>query len=208
MTRILSLVAALLFGAALFQPAAAQAQTADQAAKYVESLGNEAVAIIADAKLSKDQKQAKLEKIFSTNVDIAWVGRFVMGRFWRTATPEQQKRYLAEYEKFVVTHYASRFAQYSGGKFAVTGTRADAEGEYTINMKMSGDQSDEPVLVDYRVRAGKGGFKVFDVIVEGVSMITTQRSEFNAILTRDGIDGLIGKLANKSISPTAAPAAR
>lgn len=201
MTSILRLATAALMSAAVLFSVPVRAASEAEASKYVESLGNQAIAIIKENKISKDQKQKKLEKIFSTNVDIPWVGRFVMGRFWRTATPEQQQRYLKEYENFVVTHYASRFAEYSGGKFAVTDAKKTGDGEFTISMKMeTGDKGAEPVAVDYRVRAGKGSFKVFDVIVEGVSMITTQRSEFGAILSDKGIDELISKLASKSLS--------
>lgn len=190
----------LLLVSALSFALPAHAASDNAASKYVESLGNQAIAIIADAKLTKPQKQAKLETIFSTNVDIPWVGKFVMGRFWKQATPEQQKNYLKEYQKFVITHYASRFAEYSGGKFNITGTKDDGNGEFTVSMQMIGDKGAEPVLVDYRVRSAGGSFKVFDVIVEGVSMITTQRSEFGAVLSDKGVDYLINKLATKSIS--------
>jgi len=175
-----------------------------EASKYVESLGTQTIIVIANKKLGKPQKQAGLEKIFSDNVDIPWVGRFVMGRFWKQASPEQQTRYLTEYRKFIITHYASRFAEYSGGKFIISNSRNDGENEFTVSMQLiTGDGSAEPVLIDYRVRDDKGGFKIFDVIVEGVSLITTQRSEFNAILSNKGIDQLISKLANKSIAPKA-----
>lgn len=194
------LSAALLSAAILFSAGSSHAGT-KEASQYVESLGTRAITIITNSKLPKEQKQKQLEKIFSDSVDIPWVGRFVIGRFWRTATPDQQKRYLAAYESFVVTHYASRFAEYSGGKFSVTNSKDMGDGEYTVSMKMeTGDKGAEPVAVDYRVRAGKGGFKVFDVIVEGVSMITTQRAEFNAILSDKDIDTLISKLASKSLS--------
>lgn len=198
MTRFLCLMA--LAALSLATPAAA----ADNAASnYVETLGNKAIGIIANAKYSKPQKQAALEKIFSDNVDIPWVGRFVMGRFWRQATPEQQKRYVAAYEKFIITYYAARFSEYSGGKFTITGTKQDGDGEYTVSLQMMGDKSDEQVLVDYRVRGSGKAFKIFDVIVEGVSMITTQRSEFSSVLNDKGIDYLIGKLESKTLTPPA-----
>ncbi|MFW0777688.1 MAG: MlaC/ttg2D family ABC transporter substrate-binding protein [Rickettsiales bacterium] len=183
---------------------AANATSAESAGKYVESLGNKAVGIISSEKLSKDSKQKKLEKIFSSNVDIPWVGRFVMGRYWRKATDKQKKDYLKAYEDFVVSHYAARFAEYSGGKFNITETRDAGDDEYTVSMEMLNDDNSEPVYVDYKVRNEKGRFKVFDVIVEGVSMITTQRSEFSAVIGNKGIDTLIDKLANKTLTADAA----
>ena len=198
----LLLSAFLLSVAASLSPAAASSTAS--AGKYVESLGNEAITIIANAKFSKQQKQSKLEKIFSSNVDIPWVGRFVMGRFWRQASPQQQKDYLKAYESFIITHYASRFAEYSAGTFNITGTRDDGDREFTVSMEMlSEDPSAPPVLVDYRVRNSDGRFKVFDVIVEGVSMITTQRSEFSSVINDKGIDHLIVQLSSKSLKPAA-----
>jgi phospholipid transport system substrate-binding protein len=94
----------------------------------------------------------------------------------------------------LLKHYTSRFSDYSSGGFKVTNSRDDGEGEYTVSMQIIPPDSNEPVLVDYRVRKDNGSYKIFDVIVEGVSMITTQRSEFASVLNSEGIDALIGKL--------------
>lgn len=171
-----------------------------EASKYVEKIGSQALATISNAGLSKSQKQSKLDKMFSDNVDIAWVGRFVMGRFWKQATDAQKAKYLREYEKFLIKHYTSRFTDYTSGSFTITGSRQDNEGEYTVGMEIVGNnKSEPPVMVDYRVRAGNGTFKIFDIIVEGVSLITTQRSEFAAVIGKHNIDYLIAQLANKSV---------
>jgi len=172
----------------------------DEASAYVQNVGDQALAVISNKALSKDQKQAGLEKIFGDNVDFPWIGRFVMGRYWREATPDQKTRYVAEYQKFEILHYTSRFTNYTGGSVKVTSDKDDGNGEYTVSMQMqSDDANSEPVLVDYRVRknTNKPGFKIFDVIVEGVSLLTTQRSEFTAVLNDKGIDYLIDQLAKK-----------
>ncbi len=203
----------LLFTFLLALPIATQAATpasASDAGKYIQALGDKAVAVISNKALNKDQKQAGLEKLFSDSVDFPWVGRFVMGPFWRQATEDQKTRYVREYQKFLILHYTSRFTDYTSGTFTVTGTKPDADGESTVSTQMQATTADsEPVLVDYRVRAdGKGGFKIFDVIVEGVSLITTQRSEFSSLLANNGIDYLIDQLAAKSQSTAAANAAK
>lgn len=182
-------------------PQPSYAGSVDTASKYVEGLGNSALETISNTKLSKEKKQAKLEKLFSDNVDIPWVGRFVMGRAWKQATDEQKARYLKEYERFLIQHYASRFSEYSSGAFKITGAREDAEGEYIVNMQITtGEAGSEPVLLDYRVHTAGGRMRVFDIVVEGVSMITTQRSEFSSIVNNEGVDALTDKLASRSIS--------
>jgi phospholipid transport system substrate-binding protein len=88
----------------------AQASSPEAASKYIESLGDDALKAISNQSLGKKQKKAKLEDLFADNVDFKWVGRFVMGRYWRKATDAQKERYVTEYKKFLLMHYASRFA--------------------------------------------------------------------------------------------------
>jgi phospholipid transport system substrate-binding protein len=179
------------------------ATTADDAGKYIETLGNSAVATLSNAKFSKEQKTAKIEKLFRENVDVPWVGKFVLGRFWKQASAEQQKRYLKEYETFITERYATRFSDYTGGSFKVLGTHDDGDDEFTVNMQIqSGKEGSAPVLVDYRVRkGGKNVFNIFDIVVEGVSMITTQRSEFASVISANNLDYLIAQLSKKQLSP-------
>lgn len=169
-----------------------------EASKFVQSVGDEAFAIIKDKSLTKDTKQKKLERVFAKSVDIPWVGKFVLGRYWKQATEQQRKLYVDEYRDFIITHYTSRFAKYSGGDFKITGSKPDGSGQYVVSMEITPPKEDQPILVDYRVHPTAGGMQIFDVIVEGVSMITTQRSEFNSVLANKGIDGLIGQLAKKT----------
>jgi phospholipid transport system substrate-binding protein len=177
----------------------ATAAITDDASKYIQNLGDQALGVISNPKFGPNDKQKALEKMFSNSVDFPWVGRFVMGHFWREASEEQKSRYLQEYQKFLVLHYTSRFTQYTSGTFKVTSSRDDGDNECTVSMELKSDEPNaEPVLVDYRVRKEDGGFKIFDVIVEGVSLITTQRSEFASVITNNGIDYLINKLAEKS----------
>jgi phospholipid transport system substrate-binding protein len=194
-----SLYAVTIFASLLAAPALAA--PVDDASKYVESLGNSAIKTLSNKKLNKEMKSEKIEQIFRKNVDIVWIGRFVLGRFWRQATDDQKKRYLKEYETFLVQHYASRFADYSSGSFKITGARDAGNNEFIISMQIKSDESgSEPILVDYRVRKTISSFAVFDIIVEGVSMITTQRSEFNSVISNKGMDYLISQLAHKSAS--------
>jgi len=208
MKRFLA-VAAILLGMSCAAQAA-QTKNADSAAgTYVESLGSQALAAISDKKLSKEQKQVKLDKLFGDNVDFPWVGRFVMGQYWRQATDDQKKRYLKEYQKFLILHYTSRFTDYTGGSFKITGSRDDGDGEFTVSMQLiAEDPQNEPILVDYRVRKNGASFKIFDVIVEGVSLITTQRSEFGSVIGKNGIDYLIGQLTAKSVVAAVTPATK
>jgi phospholipid transport system substrate-binding protein len=180
-----------------------RAAGSDDATKYIENVAKQALASISNPKGTKAQKQAALDKLFKNSVDIPWVGRFVLGQFWRTATDDQKSRYLKEYETFLISHYTARFADYTSGTFTLTDTKDDGENEYTVSMELKGDKkNDEPVVVDYRVRRNGGSFKIFDVIVEGVSLIATQRSEFTAVVNQHDLDYLIMQLKNKALPVT------
>ena len=199
--RFSALFAALVTGALLvLGAAAADAKSpAEQAGTYIEGVGNEALKIISNKALSKDKKQADLEALFHQNVDFNWVGKFVMGRFWRQATPAQQKRYLSAYRDFLTRGYTARFAEYTSGTFKVTSTKETDKGEFVVGMEIISDNKGEPpIVIDYKIRKQSGGFKVFDIIVEGVSLITTQRSEFGSVLNKNGVDGLIEMLEKRS----------
>ncbi len=207
MKKLLSL-ASLLFLAIGFTSIAsvpAHAATDKQAAAYISEIGDDAITIIKDKSLSKPEKAKQLETIFNNSVDFPWVSRFVMGRFWREASDAQRTRYTDLYQKFLVLHYAQLFSEYTGGSFKILSTRNDGDNEYTVSMQIqSGADQGEPVLIDYKVRATGKNFQIFDVTIEGVSMLSTQRSEFASILNNKGIDYLIEQLEKKSESLSAA----
>jgi phospholipid transport system substrate-binding protein len=180
---------------------AAQASAEQQAKILVESVGQQAFAIIKDAVLTKQEKQAKLERILASHVDVKWIGRFVLGRFWRQASEEQRMRYLKEYEEFVLKYYTSRFADYSGSGFKVSDAHMDGDGESVIVNMVIASGENQDVSIQYRLHPADGGeLRIYDVVVEGVSMITTQRSEFASVITNKGLDHLIAQLADRTIA--------
>lgn len=168
---------------------------ADKAKDFVEVVGNEALAIL-QSKSGKAAQQNKLEKMILQHVDIDWIGKFVMGRYWRQATDAQKAAYLKNYRNFIASSYASRFTEYKGDGFEITDAKKDESGGFVIKMKIKTDK--QPVLVDYKVHNEGGKLKIYDLYVEGVSLITTQRSEFSSIVQNKGIDYLIQQLGDKT----------
>lgn len=196
-----NIIAAAFLAVATLQamPAAHAGDKVEQVRSYIDTVGKDALAIISSGD-AKEKKQAKLESLFEKTVDIPWVGKFALGRYWRTATDEQKKKYIKEYGDFLTSHYAGRFAEFSGGSYTITGATDDGEGEYTVNMQMRAADNKPPVEVAYRVHETNGQLRVFDVIVEGVSMITTQRSEFSSVVANKSLDYLIEKMASKTLA--------
>jgi phospholipid transport system substrate-binding protein len=180
-------------------PVTAIAASEEEAKTYARTIGDKVLAVLDDQTLSDDLKLEKLEALFVDVVDVKWVGRFVLGPSWRQATPEQQQAYLDAYGAFLVKHYTSNFAEYGGETFVVTRARTERENEFFVRTEIQRTGGQPPVLVDYRLRADQdNGFKVFDIIVEGVSLISTQRSEFASVVNRQGLNKLVDLLKTKT----------
>lgn len=179
-----------------------QASDAEGAKAYASSIGDKVLAVMNDEALQNNQKLAQLEALFVDVVDVDWVGRFVLGRHWRGANEDQRAAYLDAYRDFLIKHYTSRFAEYSGETFTIEDAETRRKGEYMVRMNIQRPRGQAPVIVDYMLRENDDSFKVFDIIVEGVSLISTQRSEFDAAASRNGVDKLTEMLKNKTAQLT------
>jgi len=131
--------------------------------------------------------------VVNRSVDIDFVAKFVLGRHWRSATDDQRQRYLVAYRPFLKKNYVSRLTRYSGQKFKVNGARQDSDGSYVVTMDII-DPNAANVAMLYRVVEQGGDYLISDIVVEGVSLLATQRSEFNSIAQSKGVDYLIQAL--------------
>lgn len=177
---------------ALFTAAPGYASNPEAAKQFIDHVATEVLDLVKNEDLSKTEKQSKIEQIFSDKVDINFVARFVLGKNWRTATPEQQKEYVAAYKPFILKNYAAKLTKYSGQTYNLKNARAD--GDATMVTMEIKDPNGELVNVDYKLKGESSAFRIVDITVEGVSLLTTQRSEFNGIVERKGVDGLIEAL--------------
>ena len=175
----------------------ASAHAGEKEAKaYVLTVSNKVLDIISNKKMSQDTKQTKLIKLFEQTVDTKWIGHFVLGRYYRTATAAQKKKYDDVYHEFLIRSYVPRFKEYKGQKFEITETQVDSKNEYVVKTNILSD-NEAPIRVDYRVRDDGGTFHITDIISEGVSLINTQRSEFGSVVSREGMDYLLDQLKQR-----------
>lgn len=171
----------------------ASAQAEPSGAKnFVDGVATKVMTIVKNDSLATDAKESRLQTLFVDKVDIDFVARFVLGKHWRTATPQQRTEYTSAYRPFILKNYANKLAKYSGQTYELKAARKDGDAD-VVTMVIH-DTNGQDVLVDYRLRAAGGGYKIVDIAVEGVSLLTTQRSEFNGIVESKGVDGLIAAL--------------
>jgi phospholipid transport system substrate-binding protein len=126
-----------------------------------------------------------------------YISKFVLGRYWRTATEAERTEFSQLFEDFIVRSYAVRFRDYSGESFKVLGDAREQDGVWVVRSRIERGSS-EPIRIDWRLRRRADSYAIIDIIVEGVSMVVTQRSEFASVIqSRGGVPGLLDALREK-----------
>jgi phospholipid transport system substrate-binding protein len=192
----LMLAALLLCGG----PVSAVAGASEDASAYTDTIAQRALAVLS-AKSSDATKQKELEALFVKIVDTDWIARFVLGTNWRRMEASQQKEYLDTYRRFLVKHYVSNFREFTvGTSFKVVKSRPIGSGrdQFLVGMQVLRPKTPQPVSIDYRLKQENKEFRVIDIVVEGVSLLATQRSEFASVIQRDGLERLLQLLKKKS----------
>ena len=186
-------LAALLLGGRSVQAAV----SADAAQQLIESVGVEVLAVLRDPALDNQQKFARLVALLDGPIDLEIIARLILGRHWRSASEAQQAEYLQLFRAFALDNLASRLHVYDGQDFEIVGAQAVNDRDAVVATRVTGGGR-PPLKVDWRVRERDDGDLVaIDVIVEGVSLIVTQRSEFSAVIERRGMDGLLAELRQR-----------
>jgi len=140
--------------------------------------------------------------------DFTTMTRIAMGRSWRTATPEQKTRLVAEFKTLLVRTYSSALSSYQDEKFEFRPLRAKAgETDVTVNVRVM-QSGREPVALDYDMEQTPDGWKCYNVYVAGVSLVANYRTEFDAEVRKAGVEGLLKSLEAKNKSLEDAPLAR
>ena len=119
------------------------------------------------------------------------IAKYMLGSYWRKATPEEQTEFTAVVTDFLALAYGKRFASYTGHDMAIGRVRDDGDGRSIVfsTVKLP---SGEPARVDWTVEQEGGSFKIEDVKVEGLSLADTHRQEFASVINNNG--GSVGKL--------------
>ena len=198
----LALTLMALFSVALSHGVSAQtlANNEQLALDFVKDTVEKGLTFLSKPDSTIDEKKLEFKKLLGASFDMDTIARFALGRYWNVATPTQKKEYTILFKKMVVNVYTQRFGDYKGQKFAVKSARPVGNGDVLVMSIIQPVGGGEDVQVDWRVRNTSGTLKIVDVLVAGVSMSVTQRSDFSSVIQRDGgkIDGLIAYLRQKS----------
>ena len=210
MTKIRSLASAALLGVLVgVAPARAQEVSPDQLVKTVTL---DVVDLIAKDKEIRAGNRAKLVELIDAKVlphfNFNAMTALALGQSWNKATLEQKKRLTEEFRTLLVRTYASALAAYSEQKFDFRPLRAKpTDTDVTVQLRVL-QPGTQPVPIDYSMEKTAAGWKVYDVMVGGVSLVANYRTEFNNAVRESGIDGLVKNLNAKNRSGLEAPAAK
>ena len=178
------------------------AQAQDSADALVKRVTLETVELITKDKEIKAGSRAKLIDLIEAKVvphfNFSSMTALAMGQNWNKATPEQKKKLTDEFRVLLVRTYASALAAYSNQKFDFRPLRSKpTDTDVTVSVRVL-QQGGQPVSIDYSMEKTPGGWKVYDVLVGGVSLVANYRTEFANAVRSSGIDGLLKDLEAKN----------
>jgi len=181
-----SLLIAAAATAALLTPLGvatrALAQSTDQAATFINQTGQALVGIVNGSD-SPTQKRAQLRQIVDRDVNVDAVARFCLGRYWRTATPDQQQQYVKLFHDVLLNNITGKLGDYKGVTFTL-GRSQPGDGGVAVDTIVTRPGS-APTAVQWIVSSESGGPKIVDVIAEGTSLRLTQRSDYASYLSHN-----------------------
>lgn len=168
----------------------------------VKRVSQEVMQIIKSDPKVQAGDQARIREVVETRLlpyfDFTRMTALAMGRNWNKATPEQQKRLTDEFRSLLVRTYSGSLSQYRNQTIEHKPLRADAAAtDVTVRTEVV-RPGQAPVQIDYSMAKGAGGWKAYDVIVGGVSLVTNYRDEFNEQIRQGGVDQLIASLVARN----------
>jgi phospholipid transport system substrate-binding protein len=205
--RQVILGSAALAGALLAGRAARAVPSAAAAEEVVKRLVEQVWQLMAERGDAAEIDHDHLLSVLDEETDLSLLGRLVLGRYWRQANPRQRTEYLQLFRRYMLQTFVQRLRHYVGtdlghsdARFQIIASRPVGERDVLVQSRVAPPTS-QPLRVDWRLRERPGEPVIIDLIVEGISLLVTQRSEFAAVLERSGVDGLFTELRARVTQP-------
>lgn len=192
--EVLRIVMAALIAAVVVFPSPSDGAEDGEATAFILSLADNAFAVLRDDTTSLEAREARLRGLLREGFAMELIGRYVVGRHWRKMSPAQQADYQNLFSEWTLKIYAGRLGGYSGQTFTIVKTIHSGKKDIFVRTHMHQPNNNKPMAIDWRVRKNADRYVIIDVVVEGISMLVTQKAEFAALLKKHGIEGLIEML--------------
>jgi len=183
---------------AVAAPAAAQSASAESPSEVVQSAADGLLkALDADRQAYRNNPskvQALVDKYILPHVDTQFCAQLVLGRYWRTATPQQRDRFVNAFYHSMLNNYGAAIVQFTSNTLKVYPSRVNpGDQNATVRTEMM-RTSGPPVSVNYYMHMTPQGWKAWDVVIDGVSYIMSYRQDFQPQIAQQGLDAVINRL--------------
>lgn len=170
-----------------------------KAEQFIKNVTAQGIEQLVNSNISETERSERFTKLFNQDLDLDFIGKFVLGRYWRTATDQQRKDFIDVYRKLNIQTWSERFNEFRGKHFEFIGTEKSQQNDQIFVVSQVPMQEGAPASVKWRVKETNGQMRIVDIIIENVSLALTARSEYTAYIQKspDGIDGLIKNLRSK-----------
>lgn len=152
---------------------------------FINDVAQRGLGFLQSGTLTEEERKKEFRTLLEDSFDMNTIARFSLGRYWRQASEGQRSEYLKLFNEMIIDVYARRFGEYNGQTLSVTEARQEGKKDMLVTSVIS-SPSGPDVQVDWRVRRKDGRYKIVDIMVEGVSMALTQRSDFSSVIQRGG----------------------
>ena len=173
---------------------------AEEKQKLIEFVNNTAkqVILVIESTNTNSQKEQELRDIFYNSVDITWMAKFALGKYYKKINQPQLEEYLLAYKNFMINTYVSKFSEYNGVNFDIESVKHISDSQYIVSTKILNKKyTSKYISIAYRIKMTDNHFLIRDIVAEDISLILGQRSDFNSILAKESIASLIQRLKEK-----------
>jgi len=171
----------------------------DPASVVVEQTTSRVIAVLVDKSLSTEDKRKRVEDVVLQSVDFETLSKLVLARNWSRFTEPQRGEFMDLFKNHLSMTYGRNVESYKNEKVQVAGSRPESGGDVTVKSKIVRDGGGaNDILVDYRLRQRDGQWKIIDVVIEGVSLVSNFRSQFQDVVASGGPERLLALLREKN----------
>ncbi len=195
--RATAITAGLMLFGALASFAATETERA--ALAVIDQASKEVLAILRDKSLPHERRIRLLSGVVDAHFDMKTMSRLVLGRNWKRFTVEQRAEYVEQFEEYLSNNYGNRIERYGQETVEILGARDEPRGDVTVITNIKGGET-EDVRISYRLRDNGDEWRVIDVSIEGISLVSNFSDQFREVVSKGGPEGLLEKLKEKNSS--------
>ena len=167
---------------------------------FVDQVAQSLINTMKNEGTSTENKRGQIKQIIDKNFDVIWMSKFAMGIHYKQLSDAQRAQYSSLYLNYLLNNYFPILMKYDADdSYSILGIQKVDDKNHDVRIKLTTKKSENPVLLQYRVRYANGNYKCLDMSVEGVSTLISQRAEFTSVIQQSGLDAFLKQLASQKI---------